>query len=1594
MTRWMTQAVKRVGASVGVVVLGLCVTTGLAAEGVRIQHHNDAQAPAIDPAGGTFDGSVRVALTGAPGDTIMYSLDGSEPTEQHGQRYEHRLWISASATLIVRAFRTDGHPSELVKAEFIIKSADKVATPTLSPVGGSYHGSTLVTLATATADAVIYYTLNGDEPTEDGLRYHGPVWLTKTTTVMARAYKKGMTPSDSAKADYLIDAGQAAATPTISPAGGTFDGSVTITLSVPGMTPPTTPPPTTPPPTTPPPTTPPPTTPPPTTPPPTTSAPVVQITNPASGVVFRAPATFGVIASATPGSSGSPIVKVEFFINGVKQGEDTSSPYQLFEGTLAPHLAPLVITAKATDQAGASTTSAPVTITVKQPNLDGPTVKIVSITPGKQLSAPATFQITAEVTPGDEDDSISKVEFFADGVKIGEASKPYQFTWQNVPGGTYMLTAQIVNRQGEMITSVPEQVQVGVVNPPTPPSPTPPPTTPPSPTPPPTPSPTPPPPTDDAFVSVIEAESGALQPPMVAVNFTGASGGKVVSTPTADQGAVTYSVTVPTAGKYYIWGRINATTDGTFRVSADGGPETVYDIDNGVFTAGFRWTRVTESQSTQPRAFQWLAGAHTVKFAGGLANSNLDCVAFTNSKDFQPGASSMMRSMAVSRIATIGDSVGEGPVIYYTLGGGEPTPDAIRYTGPFMLTSSATVKAVAYQVGFAHSATAMAAYTIRVAPTRAIVTVTDHDTDKPIKGALVDLDPRSSASQGPAMTDDLGTATIEVDPALLGGELDKTFKLLISAKDYVNASRSVVLRKGMDTSVAIELTPVKSTDGIKLVVKLTDAKTGNPVAGASVHGKLGMSVDDDAISDASGMATLIFEDSRAKSARVTATPSLTAVVQVDARGYDHARQEVPISLDAENLANIALTPSAAGAVTTLKVTVTDKTTKKPIRRAKVAVSQQLMAELGSTNEDGLATLRIKQFNQDQPVRVDVAAFRYDRFSKTDLKLNAGVENTLAVELDPLMPSAITKVLVTVTDEGSKPVAAALVELSLRDGPKMRTFTGSDGVAALVIPVTMFKRASEDPRDPSTPPARLIVTARGYERLEKTDLTIIDGQENKIPVTLKPMPGAVLTTVIIAVTNLTTHDPIAGAVVELTPEDRPTQRNLTDDKGMASIVLAERKKSDKMTRPARLMVSARGFEPFVNEQVTLNLGAENKLDAALAAIKPGTLTKVMITVTDPAQAAVSGALVELGPNGEPAQRGLTDDKGKVTLLVADSKAMTSDGSNKLKLRLSVMAVGFERYLDEQLMITRGADTPVSVTLKPTPLPTITKVLVTVADAGKQPVVGAMVVLSVKDGSQQTSFTGRDGNAQLVLLDRTVKALLESGERAARLTVKARGFKDAVKDPVTIKIGADNTFNVTLEATNSNVVTKLTVTVTDEAMHPILGALVEVTPKNGNTFRNFTDAEGNATLVAPTDPAASPADNVLRVVVKANGYLDVVLNGLAFPPGMDYRLPIIMKRTPESAATKLTVMVFDKVPNPAPLAGASVVVSEDNALGRPPAPPVSGVTGPDGRAEIVIPAGWLGPVRIIVSLQAYKVAIREHVAVPDGQNTVVTVLLEPQ
>ena len=107
-----------------------------------------------------------------------------------------------------------------------------VATPVINPNGGEVEAGSTVTLTCATENATIHYTLDGTEPTAQSAKYEAPVAITKACTLKAVAVKEGnYTDSQVATAVFTIKAKEVVATPVISPNGGEFETSATVTLT-------------------------------------------------------------------------------------------------------------------------------------------------------------------------------------------------------------------------------------------------------------------------------------------------------------------------------------------------------------------------------------------------------------------------------------------------------------------------------------------------------------------------------------------------------------------------------------------------------------------------------------------------------------------------------------------------------------------------------------------------------------------------------------------------------------------------------------------------------------------------------------------------------------------------------------------------------------------------------------------------------------------------------------------------------------------------------------------------------------------------------------------------------------------------------------------------------------------------------------------------------------------------------------------------------------------------------------------------------------------------------------------------------------------
>jgi hypothetical protein len=197
--------------------------------------------PVISPSGGTFTSLQNVAITDATfGAAIFYTVtpNGSTPMAPTiaSTPYTGPIQVSSSETIEAIAIATGLDPSATATAAFTV-SLPPAAAPVISPAGGTFGAAQTVTLTDTTPAAAIYYTVDGSTPSAThGTLYTGPISVAATETVQAVAVASGYTTSPVAAASFTINL-PPAATPVITPAGGTFDPSAEPTVSITDITP-------------------------------------------------------------------------------------------------------------------------------------------------------------------------------------------------------------------------------------------------------------------------------------------------------------------------------------------------------------------------------------------------------------------------------------------------------------------------------------------------------------------------------------------------------------------------------------------------------------------------------------------------------------------------------------------------------------------------------------------------------------------------------------------------------------------------------------------------------------------------------------------------------------------------------------------------------------------------------------------------------------------------------------------------------------------------------------------------------------------------------------------------------------------------------------------------------------------------------------------------------------------------------------------------------------------------------------------------------------------------------------------------------------
>lgn len=187
------------------------------------------------------------------------------------------------------------------------------------------------------------------------------------------------------------------------------------------------------------------------------TAPTVSITSPANNATFTAPASITINANAA--DADGTVSNVQFFNGATLLGSDAAAPYS-FTWTNVP-AGTYTLTAKATDNANAVTTSTAVTVVVNPVVNTPPTVSITS--PVNNATFPAPASITINANAADANGTVTNVQFFNGTTLLGsDASAPYSFVWTNVAAGTYTLTARTTDNAGAITTSAAITVTVSV----------------------------------------------------------------------------------------------------------------------------------------------------------------------------------------------------------------------------------------------------------------------------------------------------------------------------------------------------------------------------------------------------------------------------------------------------------------------------------------------------------------------------------------------------------------------------------------------------------------------------------------------------------------------------------------------------------------------------------------------------------------------------------------------------------------------------------------------------------------------------------------------------------------------------------------------------------------------------------------------------------------------------------------------------------------------------------------------------------------------------------------------------------------------------
>jgi len=118
----------------------------------------------------------------------------------------YSFWVTSATNGASNGFVAAGGPGFTSPVDTVgrFQLDSTVATPSITPHGGTFAGPVQVVLADSTPGTIIRYTLDGSDPTPSSAAYSQPFTLSFSTTVKARAFLAGLSDSLVASAAFNL----------------------------------------------------------------------------------------------------------------------------------------------------------------------------------------------------------------------------------------------------------------------------------------------------------------------------------------------------------------------------------------------------------------------------------------------------------------------------------------------------------------------------------------------------------------------------------------------------------------------------------------------------------------------------------------------------------------------------------------------------------------------------------------------------------------------------------------------------------------------------------------------------------------------------------------------------------------------------------------------------------------------------------------------------------------------------------------------------------------------------------------------------------------------------------------------------------------------------------------------------------------------------------------------------------------------------------------------------------------------------------------------------------------------------------------------